>query len=151
MEFPNNSNEGEYMTKLKQTTTTISQADLSIKREVRRLKANTARERKVNAVIPVNISEITDNGFRLQVLNRDYYLTRERYPYFSDATEAEIRDVVLKWENRLHWEALDLDFTLEVLDHPEKSVRFCHYVRGVPRPDLFEGFLQFGEELDSNQ
>jgi len=96
---------------------------------------------KIKKVLPVDVSEISSKGFRVQVLDRDYYLSFERYPWFRDATEAEIREVVCKWESLLCWETLDLDFRFELLDHPEKSVIFCPYVRGVPRLDLFEGFV----------
>jgi len=103
----------------------------------------------VNVEIPekapsVIISEISETGFRLQVGDMDFYLPRWRYPYFSDATEAEIRDVVLHGE-LLCWKALDLQFELEQLAHPEEGYCFGLLVRGVPRPDLFEGYA-----LDKN-
>jgi len=88
----------------------------------------------------VKISEISENGFRLQVLDRNYYLSRGRYPYFSDATEEEIQDVTLCGE-LLCWESLDLQFELEQLDHPETGIAFSLLVRGVPRPDLFAQYF----------
>lgn len=88
----------------------------------------------------VRISEISENGFRVQVLNRDYYLDRSRYPYFSDATEEEIQDVSFmgyETHGRLYWDALELGFELWQLDNPDKSYLLGNAVRGVPRPDLF--------------
>jgi hypothetical protein len=107
--------------------------------------AETSDLKIAAASCPVKISEISENGFRLQVLNKDYYLTRKRYPYFSDATEAEIRDVVLQFHTNLRWEMLDLDFELEQLDHPEEGYAFNLFVRGVARPDLFAQYA-----LDQN-
>lgn len=93
------------------------------------------------AILPVKISEISEHGFRLQVLDRDYYLSRYRYPYFSDATEEEIRDAVLMYESHIQWKTLDLRFELEQLDHPEEGTTFSLFVRGIPRPDLFEEYF----------
>jgi len=95
----------------------------------------------IEHVQPVHISDITEHGFRLQVLDRDYYLPQWRYPYFFDATEAEIRDVALLFEDYVRWESLDLRFELEQLDHPEEGVAFSQFVRGVPRKDLFEKYV----------
>ena len=89
---------------------------------------------------PVTISEITENGFRLQVLNREYYLGRLRYPYFSDATEEEIRDVSFLGDEKkgcFYWNVLELRFDLWQLDNPDESYLLGQFVRGVPRPDLF--------------
>jgi len=89
---------------------------------------------------PVQISEISEQGFRVQVLNRDYFLARSRYPYFSDATEEEIRDVSFmgdETQGSLYWDALELHFELWQLDDPDKSYLLGNAVRGVPRPDLF--------------
>ena len=75
----------------------------------------------------------------MRVLDKDYYLTRERYNYFLDATIEEIRDVVCYWDSYLQWQSLDIWFTFEALDNPEKCQRnrkMLVYVRGVPRPDL---------------
>jgi hypothetical protein len=115
-----------------------------VKRIVAQFKEAQKKRGKVTEKkrLPVEISNITDKGFQVRVpyLNRDYYLSFERYPYFSDATEEELRDAVCEWEAQINWKSLDLNFEFELLDHPEKSGVFCPYVRGELRKDLFVGF-----------
>jgi len=43
----------------------------------------------------VRISEITNEGFRLRTFNRDYYVPRNIYHWFKNATHRQIQDVVL--------------------------------------------------------
>ncbi len=94
---------------------------------------------KVKATLPVTVSEITKRGFRVQTLDRDYRLTFKKYPWFADATEEELKDVVLKYESELNWDKLDLIFPLEIFDHPRRKQPMpFRYVRGEPRWDLFE-------------
>ncbi len=106
---------------------------------LRKHRASLINAPKVEATLPVTVSELTKRGFRIHVLDKNFYLSFKKYPWFSDATEEEIRDVVLKFEYRVHWEMLDVDFELEQLEHPRKKYLMpFRYVRGVPRLDLFE-------------
>lgn len=43
-----------------------------------------------------------------------------RYPWFAEATMAEIRDVTLLHGHHLHWPRLDVDLHLESIEHPER-------------------------------
>ena len=43
----------------------------------------------------VKISDITAEGFRLRTFNKEYYVSREKYPWFKNATVRQIQDVVL--------------------------------------------------------
>ena len=94
---------------------------------------------KVKARLPATVSEITKRGFRVQALDRDYRLTFKKYPWFADASEKELCDVVLEFECQLYWDKLDLTFPLEIFDHPRRKQPMpFRYVRGEPRWDLFE-------------
>ena len=138
------------MTTLSQTsidTTKVTPMTLSNRQPVRKQRGKTVQKQlppgkpqKTPYVHPVKISEISEKGFRVQVVNRDYYLCRSRYPYFSDATDEEIRDVSFLGDEEgglLSWDALELDFELWQLDCPDKSYLLGMSIRGVPRPDLF--------------
>ena len=106
---------------------------------LRRHRESLKKAPKVEATLPVTVTELTKRGFRIHVLDKNFYLSFKKYPWFSDATEEEIRDVVLKFEYRVHWEALDVDFEIEQLEHPRKKYLMpFRYVRGEPRLDLFE-------------
>jgi len=96
----------------------------------------------------VRISEITTEGFWVHTHNNDYYLTRKRYPWFKDATDEEIRDVVfiLAEDNDDHgdmllWRTIGIDFDMESIVRPE-LIYNAILVRCVKRRDLFVGYKQ---------
>ena len=43
----------------------------------------------------VKISDITAEGFRLRTFNKEYYVSREKYPWFKKASVRQIQNVVL--------------------------------------------------------
>ena len=66
---------------------------------------------KANAV--VTVSDITDKGFWVHTPSKDYYLPRDKW--FKDATDEEIRDVVITLDvdeteegDYLDWRSLDV-------------------------------------------
>ena len=44
----------------------------------------------------------------------------KEFPWFEHATIREVTDVRLEGDDHLHWPALDVDLTLELLAHPER-------------------------------
>ena len=98
----------------------------------------------------IKISDITAEGFRLRTFNRDYYVSREDYPWFKDATHREIQDVVLYTSSfddpstcleegdTLHWVSLDVILGTNTFEYPERFPFRSPSVRGELRLDLFE-------------
>ena len=87
----------------------------------------------------------------MQTLDRDYRLTFKKYPWFADATEEELKDVVLQFECELYWKSLDVEFPLEIFDHPRRKQPMpFRYVRGEPRFDLFENKENKGKQYQEN-
>ena len=92
----------------------------------------------------VKISDITAEGFRLRTFNKEYYVSREQYPWFKNATALQIQNVVLvpcsyddpagDWEyaddthpegypdhgDLLWWELLQLDLGTNDFEYPER-------------------------------
>ena len=95
------------------------------------------------------ISDVTTEGFRLRTFNKNYYIVREKYPWFKDATQREIQSVVFFpcWHDDpsdcscdgdiFHWVMLDVILTTRCIEHPERFLRATS-VRGVQRLDLFD-------------
>lgn len=111
------------------------------------LKKVRGRKNKHRAM--VKISDITPEGFRLRTYNREFYVTREAYPWFKDATHREIQDVKLfpctmcpcepdDHCDLLRWQSLGVDLGIHAFEYPEKFIYRFPYVRYVHRPDLFE-------------
>lgn len=110
----------------------------------RRHKEAMKNAPKVEKRLPVTVTDLTKRGFRIHFKDKQFYMSFKNYPWFADATEEEIRDVVLEFEYRVHWEALDVDFEIDQLEHPRrKYYEPFRYVRGEPRLDLFVNFKRY--------
>jgi hypothetical protein len=81
----------------------------------------------------VEIGRIADRGFELVVDGERFFLAYADYPWFRDASEAAIRNVVSPGRGHLHWPDLDVDLSVAILRHPG---RFPLQDRGSgPRED----------------
>jgi hypothetical protein len=47
-------------------------------------------------------------------------LPYDKYPWFKEANINEISDVTLIGGNHLHWEKLDIDLSLKIIQDPDK-------------------------------
>ena len=66
------------------------------------------------------ILHISPFGFWIDVLGKEYFLSFKQYPWFKDASVAEICHFELLHKRHLHWPDLDVDLDLNSLEHPEK-------------------------------
>ena len=95
----------------------------------------------------VKISKITNEGFSFHNEGQEFYISKKSYPWFLDATEQEIRDIVkvqapdkpYDAEAVYRWNLLDINIPTEWIKNPETMPKFTGvYVRKQDRPDLFE-------------
>jgi hypothetical protein len=75
------------------------------------------RGRDTSAVEVANVSPF---GFWLLVEGRERFVRFKDFPWFRDATIAELTHVLLPSPHHLYWPALDVDLAIESLDHPER-------------------------------
>ena len=68
----------------------------------------------------VEVTNISRHGFWLLLDDRELFLPFERFPWFADATVAEILDVTLPGRGHLHWPKLDVDLAVESITEPDK-------------------------------
>ena len=73
--------------------------------------------RKHDAVEVVNVSR---DGFVLRIGRKNRLIRFDVFPWFRDASIAQITNVTLPSPHHLHWPDLDVDLALESLDHPER-------------------------------
>jgi hypothetical protein len=71
-------------------------------------------------ILGVEVTNISEHGFWLFIGEKEYFLPFEEFPWFKEATIAEISDVVFLKNEHLFWEKLDIDLTLNIIEHPEK-------------------------------
>ena len=65
------------------------------------------------------VTNIDTLGFWLLVYDKEYFLPYEEYPWFRNARVRDILNVRLVREDHLHWPSLDVDLSVESLEHPE--------------------------------
>jgi hypothetical protein len=63
---------------------------------------------------------ITQRGIWLYVLDHEYFLSYDDYPFFKDAKIKEIYQIELIHQTHLHWPILDIDLSIDVLKNPER-------------------------------
>jgi len=68
----------------------------------------------------VEVANVSPSGFWLFVDGRERFISFKDFPWFLDATIAELTDVRLPSPHHLYWPALDVDLAVDSLDHPER-------------------------------
>jgi hypothetical protein len=77
----------------------------------------------------VEVTNISKHGLWLIVRDHEYFLPFRDFPWFESATIGEVLNVELSGPDHLYWPALDVDLSLESVEHPE---RFPLVSRGRP-------------------
>lgn len=68
----------------------------------------------------VEVANVSPTGFWLLVDGRERFVPFKDFPWFRDATIAELTLVLCPSPHHLYWPALDIDLAVESLDHPER-------------------------------
>jgi hypothetical protein len=67
----------------------------------------------------VEVSNISPHGFWLLVNSRELFLPFDTFPWFKNATVAAIVNVERPQPHHLYWPDLDVDLTVDSIEHPE--------------------------------
>lgn len=68
----------------------------------------------------IEVTNISLHGFWILVEGRELFLPFDDFPWFKGATVEAILTVELSEPQHLHWPLLDVDLTLESIEHPER-------------------------------
>ena len=66
----------------------------------------------------VEVTNISAHGFWLWVAGKEYFLSYADFPWFKNAKVADILNVERPGNDHLHWPALDVDLTLDMIENP---------------------------------
>jgi hypothetical protein len=69
----------------------------------------------------IEIQSISGFGIWILVKGKEYLLSYEQFPWFKDAKVGQIINVTLSATGNLYWPDLDVDLSVDILEHP---VRF---------------------------
>ena len=68
----------------------------------------------------VEVTNVSMEGFELRIRDREYFVSFRDFPWFRDASIAQITRVELPSPHHLYWPELDGDLAVESLEHPEQ-------------------------------
>lgn len=68
----------------------------------------------------VEVTNVSPHGFWLLIREEELFVPFRDFPWFKDATIAEITRVELPSPHHLYWSDLDIDLAVDSLEHPER-------------------------------
>jgi hypothetical protein len=68
----------------------------------------------------ISVVNVSPDGFWLLIEDRQLFVGFAQFPWFKDATIAEIADVQLPSPHHLYWPGLDVDLAVESIEHPDR-------------------------------
>ena len=66
------------------------------------------------------VLNISQHGFWILVDGKEFFLPFEKFPWFRKATIEDISKIELLHAEHLYWPKLDVDLSLDIIEHPEK-------------------------------
>ena len=72
------------------------------------------------SISAVEVTNISRHGFWVLLDERELFLPFEEFPWFQDAAVGAILNVDRPRLDRLYWPDLDVDLTVDSIEHPEK-------------------------------
>ncbi len=66
------------------------------------------------------VTNISSHGLWLLSNEKEFFLSYDDFPWFKDKTVNEITKVESFGQGHLYWENLDVDLSLEMIEHPER-------------------------------
>ena len=72
------------------------------------------------STLAAEVTQIDKQGIWLLIGENESFLSFENFPRFRDASVGTIHNVELLNNNHLYWPDLDIDLTVESIEHPER-------------------------------
>ncbi len=66
------------------------------------------------------VTNISRHGFRLLADGRELLLSFEEFPWFKHAAVEAILEIESPRPHHLYWPVLDVDLTVDSIEHPER-------------------------------
>ena len=71
-------------------------------------------------ILEVEVTNISNHGLWVLTQNKELFLSYENFPWFKNKTIDNITKVESFGQGHLYWEDLDVDLSLEMIEHPER-------------------------------
>jgi hypothetical protein len=68
----------------------------------------------------IEVTNISAHGLWLLVRNRELFLSYDDFPWFKDQSVKSISRVEEQSPGHFYWPEIDVDLTVEMIEHPER-------------------------------
>ena len=79
----------------------------------------------------VEVTNVSRQGFWLFLNGRELFVSFREFPWFADASICQVTNVQRPSPNQLRWPDLDVDLSVDSLEHPERFPLFFEPNPGV--------------------
>jgi hypothetical protein len=88
--------------------------------------------RRGGRISKVEVTNVSRQGFRLLLEDRELFVPFAGFPWFRDASIGQILDVERPGAGHLYWPQLDVDLAVESIEHPERYPIVSRAPRRMP-------------------
>jgi len=71
-------------------------------------------------ILETEVTNISSHGLWILSDEKEFFLSYEHFPWFKDKTVNDITKVESFGQGHLYWGNLDVDLSLEMIEHPER-------------------------------
>ncbi|MEW6266288.1 MAG: DUF2442 domain-containing protein [Thermodesulfobacteriota bacterium] len=68
----------------------------------------------------VEVTHVSSFGVWLLAGDKELFMPYDEFPWFKDAPVGQILKVEEPFPGHFHWPDLDVDLTVEIIEHPER-------------------------------
>jgi len=68
----------------------------------------------------VEVTNISAHGIWLLTDDKELFMPYDEFPWFKNATIAQVTNVEEPQKGHFYWPDLDVDLTVDIIEHPEK-------------------------------
>jgi hypothetical protein len=76
------------------------------------------------SITDVEVTSVSRHGFWLFLGGRELFVSFREFPWFAKASISEVTNVQWPSAGQLRWPDLDVDLSVESLEHPERFPLF---------------------------
>lgn len=73
-----------------------------------------------NNTLAVEVTNVSAHGLWLLAHDKELFLSYDDFPWFKNQTIKSILNVKEQGTNHFYWPDIDVDLTLESIEHPER-------------------------------
>lgn len=73
-----------------------------------------------NNILAIEVTNVSAHGIWLLAHNKELFMSHEDFPWFKNQTISAILNIEEQSPNHFYWPDIDVDLTLESIEHPER-------------------------------